>query len=179
MITRRGSTMSYGRGPCIVQAARFFHHVFRNTVTRESCRKLTDWNSASRYNGYSAWIDRSGSRPPPTRMHTPGAHTRVVRSSLKSFSARATYMVRERVFHPRTELPAPWARIRARFAYATVTFPRLSDIRVAFEDFLSMGKKMVGPFNPCCANKRNFQIYEFLASCMWRQSLLKYLDNAV
>lgn len=175
MITRRGSTMSYGRGPCIVQAARFFHHVFRNTVTRESCRKLTDWNSASRYNGYSAWIDRSGSRPPPTRMHTPGAHTRVVRSSLKSFSARATYMVRERVFHPRTELPAPWARIRARFAYATVTFPRLSDIRVAFEDFLSMGKKMVGP--PVAQIK---EIFKFMnSSRMWGQSLLKCSDNAV
>lgn len=34
---------------------------FRNTVTCESCRKLTDCNSASRYNGYSSPIDRDRS----------------------------------------------------------------------------------------------------------------------
>lgn len=139
----RGSTMSYGRGPCIVQASRFFHHVFRNTVTRESCRKLTDWNSASRYNGYSAWIDRgSGSRiasSSHTYAHTRGAYRSCSRAIEPEIVFCTCYVhVRERVFHPRTELPAPWARIRARFAYATVTFPRLSDIRIAFEDFLSV-----------------------------------------
>jgi len=30
---------------------------FRNTVTCESCYKLIDWNSVSRYNGYSLPID--------------------------------------------------------------------------------------------------------------------------
>lgn len=114
-----------------------FHRVFRNTVTRESCRKLTDWNSASRYNGYSAWIDRSGSRP-PTRMHTPGAHTRAAaaRSSLKSFSARAV-----RAFHPRTELPCPMSE--ARFLRDRDVSASSLDIRIPFEDFFSAARLLV------------------------------------
>lgn len=53
--------MSAGVSSAVEEEVSCFHS-FRNTVTRESCRKLTDWNSASRYNGYSMSIDpdRSG-----------------------------------------------------------------------------------------------------------------------
>ena len=154
---RGGSTMSYGRGPCKHHASS--NHVFRNTVTRESCRKLTDWNSASRYNGYSAWIDRSmdrsGSRIASSSSYT-YAHTRGAYQSRSRAIERwnrfllhvlRTYMVRERVFHPRTELPAPWTRIRAPFC---VRDRDVSACLYRLWRFLVCGKKGY----PCCASRK-------------------------
>ena len=87
------STMSYGRGAYLVESPSCFHHgLFRNTVKRESCRKLTDCNSASRYNRYSA--SRSDDRDSSSRSLLRTC-ARSARSSSKSFL---------RV------LPCPWMR---------------------------------------------------------------------
>lgn len=116
-----------------------FHRVFRNTVTRESCRKLTDWNSASRYNGYSAWIDRSGSRPPTHGMHTPGAHTRAAaaRSSLKSFSARA---VRTSRVPPENWITCPVSEDKGPFSTRPWRFRVISRYSYPLWGFLLCGK---------------------------------------
>lgn len=57
--------------------------LFRNTVM---CRKLTDWNSASRYNGYSSSIGRSIDRGRSIDMRASTDVIAIANRSLSRFS---------------------------------------------------------------------------------------------
>lgn len=63
---------------------------FRNTVTCESCRKLTDWNSASRYNGYSSPIESPDRPRSNARARTCGCVADANRSA-RVFSSSSSF----------------------------------------------------------------------------------------